>query len=200
MAAVVDVEPRSDVTFKLLMLGDSGVGKSSLMLRYAQNRFVPQVIGTTGVDLIRKIVRVNNLLVNLQIWDTAGQERFRGITKSFYKGAHGIILTYDVTDRTSFKNIHTWIQDIQSNGAMKIILVGNKTDLPPQIQTAEGQELARQYNLNFVETSARNATNVETAFLELIKELLQSPPEIERKSSTVKLQSATEGKKKKRCC
>lgn len=200
MAAVVDVEPRSDVTFKLLMLGDSGVGKSSLMLRYAQNRFVPQVIGTTGVDLIRKIVRVNDLLINLQIWDTAGQERFRGITKSFYKGAHGIILTYDVTDRTSFKNIHNWIQDIQSNGAMKIILVGNKTDLPAQISTAEGQALARQYNLNFVETSARNATNVETAFLELIKELVQSPPEIERKSSTVKLQSPTEGKKKKKCC
>ena len=200
MAAVVDVEPRSDVTFKLLMLGDSGVGKSSLMLRYAQNRFVPQVIGTTGVDLIRKIVRVNDLLINLQIWDTAGQERFRGITKSFYKGAHGIILTYDVTDRTSFKNIHNWIQDIQSNGAMKIILVGNKTDLPAQISTAEGQALARQYNLNFVETSARNATNVETAFLELIKELLQSPHEVERKSSVVKLQSPTEGKKKKKCC
>lgn len=182
------------------MLGDSGVGKSSMMLQYAQNRFVPQVIGTTGVDLIRKIVKVNELYINLQIWDTAGQERFRGITKSFYRGAQGIILMYDVTDRTSFENIHKWIQDVQSNGYIKIILVGNKTDLTPQIQTAEGQALANQYNLNFVETSAKDATNVEIAFAGLIKELLKSPPEIVRTKSVVKLESETVGKKKKKCC
>ena len=136
----------------------------------------------------------------MQIWDTAGQERFRGITRSYYRGAQGIILMYDVTDRTSFENIHNWIQDIQSNGHIKIILVGNKTDLTPQVHTAEGLALARQYNLQFVETSAKDATNVETAFMELINQLLNSPAEMVRKSSVVKLENETVSKKKKKCC
>ncbi|KAH9842835.1 GTP-binding protein ypt1 [Rhodofomes roseus] len=164
-----------DYLFKLLLIGDSGVGKSCLLLRFADDTYTESYISTIGVDFKIRTIELEGKTVKLQIWDTAGQERFRTITSSYYRGAHGIIVVYDVTDNDTFTNVKQWLQEIDryaSEGVNKL-LVGNKSDLTSKkvVEYSAAKEFADQLNIPFLETSAKNATNVEQAFLTMAKQI-----------------------------
>lgn len=169
------MNPDYDYLFKILLIGNSGVGKSSLLLRFADDTFTDNFMPTIGVDFKIRTLEVDGKTIKLQIWDTAGQERFKTITSSYYKGAHGIIVVYDVTDKESFKNIDTWMNEVEKHASDNVsrILVGNKSDLTDsrQVATDEGKELADQYNIRFMETSAKESANVEEAFTLMTKEI-----------------------------
>jgi len=158
-----------DYLFKIVLIGDSGVGKSSLMLRFGEDQYSDQYISTIGVDFKIKEVELDGKSVRMQIWDTAGQERFRTITCSYYRTAHGIIVCYDVTDRESFSNVKQWLHEIEKYAGERvhILLVGNKSDMESKrvVSFQEGRDFADSLNMEFVETSAKNATNVEKAFM-----------------------------------
>lgn len=167
--------PEYDYLFKLLLIGDSGVGKSCLLLRFADDTYTDSYISTIGVDFKIRTIEVDGKTVKLQIWDTAGQERFRTITSSYYRGAHGIIVVYDVTDQESFDNVKQWLSEIEryaSEGVHKL-LVGNKADLTTKrvVQTADAKEFADGMGIPFLETSAKDATNVEQAFVTMATEI-----------------------------
>lgn len=160
-------------TYKVLLLGDSGCGKTCVMMRYCNNSFSASFITTIGIDFKIKIVGDTKL----QIWDTAGQERFRTITESYYKHTNAVIIMYDITDKDTFDNIHYWIKQITksiySQDNVVKILVGNKTDLNDQriISFDEGFELAKKYDMPFFETSAKNGDNVDNLFDKIVKDL-----------------------------
>ncbi|XP_049849513.1 ras-related protein Rab-1B-like [Schistocerca gregaria] len=167
-----------DHLFKLLLVGDSGVGKSCILLRFVDNVFPENYISTIGVDFKIKTLEVDGKIVKLQIWDTAGQERFRTITSSYYRSAHGIIIVYDITNQDSFSNIRHWLAETDrcaSKGISKLI-VGNKSDLTTRrVVTQEaGKEFADQLGIPFIETSARESVNIETSFFILAKSLKDS--------------------------
>eukprot|EP01041_Mallomonas_annulata_P005061 gene5061-10133_t len=156
-----------DVHIKLLMLGDMGVGKTCILLRYTHDSFSSTFITTIGIDFKIKIIDVEGIKTKLQIWDTAGQERFRTITMSYFKGAHGIVLVYDITDRDTFENITHWMSRIREHAddRVNVILIANKCDREQdrKVTREEGAALARQYNISFLEVSAK--TNVNIAHL-----------------------------------
>lgn len=164
-----------DYLFKLLLVGDSSVGKSCLLLRFADDTYTESYISTIGVDFKIRTVEINGKTVKLQIWDTAGQERFRTITSSYYRGAQGIILVYDVTDKDSFNNIKTWLKEVDkySNENVQKLIVGNKTDIIEKrnVDYEEAKQFADSVNIPLIETSAKDATNVEKAFLEMAKQV-----------------------------
>lgn len=159
----------------MLLIGNSGVGKSCLLLRYAENSFNENFFNTIGVDFKLKTVKHEGNIIKLQIWDTAGQERFRTLTASYYRGAQGIIIVYDVTDRETFDNVRTWISEIEkySQAGVCKILVGNKCDIEDkrQVPREEGEELAAQFQMPFIETSAKASLNVDEAFVTMTKEI-----------------------------
>ena len=169
------MNPDYDYLFKILLIGNSGVGKSSLLLRFADDTFTDNFMPTIGVDFKIRTLEVDGRTIKLQIWDTAGQERFKTITSSYYKGAHGIIVVYDITDKESFKNIDNWMNEVEKHASDNVsrILVGNKCDMDEsrQVTTDEGKELADQYNIRFMETSAKESANVEEAFTLMTKEI-----------------------------
>jgi len=164
-----------DLQIKLLMIGDSGVGKTCLLLRYANDSFSPTFITTIGIDFKIKNVDLDSRRIKLQIWDTAGQERFRTITTSYFRGAQGILLVYDVTDRDSFNSIRNWVAQIQQHADVNVnkILVGNKCDMQGErlVSLEEGQALAAEYGIAFFETSAKADINVEKAFITIAREV-----------------------------
>jgi len=170
-------EGNYDTLFKLLLIGNSGVGKSCMLMRYAENTFTTNFFNTIGVDFKIKTIEYDNKVVKLQIWDTAGQDRFRTITSSYYRGAHGIIVVYDVTDKDSFDNVKQWMNEIEKYAQENVcrLLVGNKCDLTAErkVKTEEGEELAKQYKIPFVETSARNSANIDQAFIQMIKTITE---------------------------
>jgi len=154
--------------FKLLLIGDSGVGKSCLLLRFADDVFTDSYISTIGVDFKIRTLEVEGKTVKLHIWDTAGQERFRTITSSYYRGAHGIMVVYDVTDRISFNNVRQWLNEIDRYGTSSVtkLLIGNKADLHSKrvVQTQEGRDFADSLGIDFLETSAKTADSVDRSF------------------------------------
>merc|ERR1719189_995090 len=163
------MNPEYDYLFKLLLIGDSGVGKSCLLLRFADDTYTESYISTIGVDFKIRTVELDGKTCKLQIWDTAGQERFRTITSSYYRGAHGIIIVYDVTDLESFDNVRQWLSEIDSYASETVnkLLVGNKCDLADKkvVDTDVASQFAESLEIPFLETSAKNSTNVEQAFL-----------------------------------
>eukprot|EP00695_Tsukubamonas_globosa_P001376 TRINITY_DN239_c0_g1_i1.p1 TRINITY_DN239_c0_g1~~TRINITY_DN239_c0_g1_i1.p1 ORF type:complete len:205 (+),score=82.58 TRINITY_DN239_c0_g1_i1:147-761(+) len=171
------MNPEYDYLFKLLLIGDSGVGKSCLLLRFADDTYTESYISTIGVDFKIRTIQLEGKTIKLQIWDTAGQERFRTITSSYYRGAHGIIVVYDVTDMDSFNNVKTWLGEIDRYATENVnkLLVGNKSDLVTKkvVDTASAKEYADSLGIPFLETSAKNATNVEQAFLTMAAEIKQ---------------------------
>ncbi|KQK08120.1 hypothetical protein BRADI_2g39760v3 [Brachypodium distachyon] len=164
-----------DYLFKLLLIGDSSVGKSCLLLRFADDAYVDTYISTIGVDFKIRTVELDGKSVKLQIWDTAGQERFRTITSSYYRGAHGIIIVYDVTDMESFNNVKQWLSEIDRYASDSVckLLVGNKCDLVDSkvVDTEEAKALADSLGMTFLETSAKESINVEKAFLTMSSEI-----------------------------
>jgi len=197
-----------DYLFKLLLIGDSGVGKSCLLLRFADDTYTESYISTIGVDFKIRTVELDGKTIKLQIWDTAGQERFRTITSSYYRGAHGIIVVYDITDSESFTNVKQWLHEIDRYASENVnkLLVGNKSDLTTKraVTYESGKEFADSLGIEFIETSAKHATNVEKAFLAMssqIKSRMKSQPSGNDKSKNAKLSAgASVGKQSSGCC
>jgi len=165
------------VTLKYLAVGDSGVGKTSLLVRYCEDSFQTDYLSTIGVDFKIKRMELNHNQVTLNIWDTAGQERFRNITKSFYKGAHGIILTFSITDPVSFNHIESWIDQIKEvgNADTDMILVGAKSDLESdrKVSRKQAETLADKYSIQYVEVSAKEDTNISRVFEMLTQQVIE---------------------------
>ncbi|RMJ21050.1 GTP-binding protein [Aspergillus sp. HF37] len=164
-----------DFLIKLLLIGDSGVGKSCCLLRFSEDSFTPSFITTIGIDFKIRTIELDGKRVKLQIWDTAGQERFRTITTAYYRGAMGILLVYDVTDERSFHNISTWFSNVEQHASEGVhkILIGNKCDWEEKraVSTEQGQQLANELRIPFLEVSAKNNTNIEKAFYNLATEI-----------------------------
>ena len=169
------VNPEYDFLFKLLLIGDSGVGKSCLLLRFADDTYTESYISTIGVDFKIRTIELDGKTIKLQVWDTAGQERFRTITSSYYRGAHGIIVVFDVTDQESFNNVKQWLQEIDRYACENVdkLLVGNKCDLTDKkvVEYTSAKAYADQLGISFLETSAKNSTNVEQAFMTMAAEI-----------------------------
>ncbi|PKI77816.1 ras-related protein RABA6a-like [Punica granatum] len=164
-----------DYLFKAVLIGDSAVGKSNLLSRFARDEFHLDSKPTIGVEFAYRNVKVGDKLIKAQIWDTAGQERFRAITSSYYRGALGALLVYDITRRVTFENVRKWLRELRDfgNPDMVVVLVGNKSDLSHsrEVKQDEGKDLAEAENLCFMETSALENVNVEEAFLEMINRI-----------------------------
>ncbi|KAK4759479.1 hypothetical protein SAY87_022610 [Trapa incisa] len=176
-----------DYLIKLLLIGDSGVGKSCLLLRFSDGSFTTSFITTIGIDFKIRTIELDGKRIKLQIWDTAGQERFRTITTAYYRGAMGILLVYDVTDESSFNNIRNWIRNIEQHASDNVnkILVGNKADMDESkraVPTAKGQALADEYGIKFFETSAKTNLNVEEVFFSIARDIKQRLSEADTKS------------------
>ncbi|XP_050666626.1 ras-related protein Rab-37 isoform X1 [Leptidea sinapis] len=170
-------EARFDAFGKVMLLGDSGVGKTCMLVRFRDGTFLAgNYISTVGIDFRNKVVTVDSVKVKLQIWDTAGQERFRSVTHAYYRDAHALLLLYDVTNKTSFDNIRAWLGEIReyAQDDVVIMLLGNKSDsgLERAVRREEGQRLAREYQVAFMETSAKTGLNVEAAFAHVARALV----------------------------
>jgi Ras-related protein Rab-1A len=165
-----------DLLFKILIIGDSGVGKSSIMVQFVDKTFSDSYMSTIGVDFKIKTININGKCIKLQIWDTAGQERFRTITSSYYKGAHGIMLVYDITDVESFNNIKQWLVDVERYADEQVckLIVGNKVDLAAN-KRAVSFETAKAFcdnlDIAFMETSAKKVSDTDKVFLTLVDEI-----------------------------
>jgi len=164
--------------FKYIIIGDTGVGKSCLLLQFTDKRFQPVHDLTIGVEFGARMVTIDNKHIKLQIWDTAGQESFRSITRSYYRGAAGALLVYDITRRDTFKHLSRWLDEARqhSQSNMVIMLIGNKNDLEHRraVSFEEGKAFAAEHGLIFMETSAKTAYNVEEAFINTAKKILEN--------------------------
>eukprot|EP01138_Halocafeteria_seosinensis_P005544 gb/GECG01005667.1/.p1 GENE.gb/GECG01005667.1/~~gb/GECG01005667.1/.p1 ORF type:complete len:206 (+),score=30.84 gb/GECG01005667.1/:1-618(+) len=192
-----------DFLFKLVLIGDSGVGKSCLLLRFADDAFTDSYISTIGVDFRFRTVKTHDKTVKLQIWDTAGQERFRTITSAYYRGADGIIMVYDVTHKESYRNIRDWLKEVQkySNEGTCKLLIGNKADREDRVVTyEEGQQLAEELGVPFLETSARTADNVDNAFMKMAGQLIEMRADANDDDKDDKLDMKKDRRNKQSCC
>ena len=193
---------KKESLYKILILGDSTVGKTCFLTRYADNTFQENQMATLGVDYKLKNIKMEDgNTVKLQIWDTAGQDRFHSLTRNYFKGAHGIILLYDITTQSSFDNVSKWIKQIKEDASEKvvIILVGNKIDLEHKraIPTEEGEKIAEEFGLIFFFCSAKTGKNINEAFNELIKKTVANFSKPAGKGQKLK-QNRSDGSKG--CC
>ncbi|XP_008781983.1 ras-related protein RABA2a-like [Phoenix dactylifera] len=168
-------EEEYDYLFKVVLIGDSGVGKSNLLSRFTRNEFCLDSKSTIGVEFATRTLQVEGRIIKAQIWDTAGQERYRAITSAYYRGALGALLVYDVTKPTTFENVSRWLKELRDHADSNIVimLIGNKTDLEHlrAVATEDGQSFAEREGLSFIETSALEAINVEKAFQMILAEI-----------------------------
>ena len=193
---------QKELLYKILLLGDSSVGKTCFLMRYSDNTFQEIHMSTIGLDYKLKNVQLDDgKIVKIQIWDTAGQDRFRSITKNYYKGAHGIILIYDVTSRKTFENVKNWVSQIKEEVSDKviIILVGNKIDDESnrKVSKEEGKKMANDCGLDFFETSAKSGLNIDSTFNELVKKTVETYSKIDGKGDKLNVKKSG---KKKGCC
>ena len=202
-----------DFIFKVLLLGNSDVGKSSLLLRFVDSVWNETFVPTIGVDFKVKTVEIGDKKVKMQIWDTAGQERFRNVISTYFRGGNGLLLIYDITNKDSFKNLESWLIEIEKNASENILklLIGNKSDLEEdrEISKEEGQAFANRNGMQFMETSAKMNTNVDEAFQALGKLMIEfnlgknTTMASQNKNDKKKTLSASAGKdlnSKKKCC
>ena len=168
-------EDNYDLIFKLVLIGDTGVGKTNILSRYINNEFSLATQSTVGVEFGSKIIKKNDKLIKLQIWDTAGQERYKSITSAYYKGSKGALVVYDISRKGTFENVDKWIEELKANGSedVLIMLVGNKSDLEDkrEVKTEEVIKKAEQFKVAFCETSALDGKNIDHAFDNLINEI-----------------------------
>ncbi|ONK79040.1 uncharacterized protein A4U43_C01F2250 [Asparagus officinalis] len=170
-----DFNQKIDYVFKVVLIGDSAVGKSQLLARFSRNEFSLDSKATIGVEFQTRTLAIDHKTVKAQIWDTAGQERYRAVTSAYYRGAVGAMLVYDMTKRVTFDHVARWLEELRSHADKNIVimLIGNKSDLGTlrAVPTEDAKEFAEKENLFFMETSALDATNVETAFLTALTEI-----------------------------
>lgn len=167
-----------DFLFKIVLIGDSGVGKSNLLTRFTKNQFNLESKTTIGVEFATKTIIVDNRIIKAQIWDTAGQERYRALTSAYYRGAVGALLVYDITKYQSFTNVEKWLSELKDNAEphIAVMLIGNKSDLK-QLRAVEQKEaiaFAEKHGIAFIETSALDSSNVEQCFHKIITEIYQT--------------------------
>ncbi|XP_051125982.1 ras-related protein RABA1c [Andrographis paniculata] len=164
-----------DYLFKVVLIGDSGVGKSNLLSRFTRNEFSLESKSTIGVEFATRSLTVDGKVIKAQIWDTAGQERYRAITSAYYRGAVGALLVYDVTRHSTFENVERWLKELRDHTDPNIVvmLIGNKSDLRHlvAVSTEDGTSFAERESLCFMETSALDATNVDNAFTEVLAQI-----------------------------
>jgi small GTP-binding protein len=205
-----------DMIFKVVLIGDTSVGKTNILSKYLTNDFDPDSKATVGVEFGTKNFKIEDNIVKVQIWDTAGQERYRSITNAYYKGAKGSLLVYDITNPKTFESIDRWLSDLKVNGDenISVVLLGNKSDLESdrKVSTQQGKEKAEFYKLAFMETSALNGNNIDKAFSELITDVYKNHHDLFEKQAKVvindraiNLENADENdekieKEKKGCC
>jgi small GTP-binding protein len=167
----------ADFLVKIVLIGDSGVGKTNLLSRFTRDQFNPESKSTIGVEFATKTLEVEGKNVKAQIWDTAGQERYRAITSAYYRGAIGALLLYDITASLTFSSLARWLSELRENAdpSIVVMLVGNKSDLAEKraVSTEEGIGFGKAENLLFIETSARDSSNVSEAFTTLITEVVK---------------------------
>ncbi|CAG9336130.1 unnamed protein product [Blepharisma stoltei] len=205
-------EEEYDYLFKIVLVGESGVGKSNILSRFTKNEFNLESKATIGVEFAAKCIQHEGKAIKAQIWDTAGQERFRAITSSYYKGAMGALLVYDISKHATFENLDRWVNEVRSftQPDLAIILVGNKCDMAYAREVAQDEAIryAQQQKIPFFETSALDCTNVEVVFRELLITIARrtdasfdtkGADKVDiSKINTIKL--GTVEKKKKGCC
>lgn len=193
--------------FKILTIGESGVGKTCILRRFVENKFLKNHLATIGIDFKTKNIEIDGTPIKLKIWDTAGQERFRNITNQYYKGADGIILVFDVTDQKSFEKIKEWMSQIKANtqaDQIGLVLLGNKCDIEQRtISKNDGEELGKELGIEYYETSAMLGNGIAQAFEFLAKNILT------KKKIDLKNEKGTDGgvnldggvtPQKKQCC
>ena len=184
-----------DYLIKLLIIGDSGVGKSSMMIRFADDQYTETYISTIGVDFKVRTIEIDGKITKLQIWDTAGQERFRSIVSSYYRGTYGILLCYSVTDRQSFEKLDKWLEDCKKYALpnVKIILCGLKcdSDNKREVSREQGEIYANSHGFKFIETSAKQNINIDLAFEQITRESIEEFANIINNSGKHKLNHTT---------
>uniref|UniRef100_A0A7N0RFR1 Ras-related protein RABA2a n=1 Tax=Kalanchoe fedtschenkoi TaxID=63787 RepID=A0A7N0RFR1_KALFE len=203
-----------DYLFKVVLIGDSGVGKSNLLSRFTRNEFCLESKSTIGVEFATRTLQVEGRTVKAQIWDTAGQERYRAITSAYYRGALGALLVYDTTKATTFENVSRWLKELRDHADANIVimLIGNKTDLKHlrAVATEDGQSYTEKEGLSFIETSALESTNVEKAFQTILSEIYriiskkslaagETAPSSIKEGKTIDVAASDTGAKKA-CC
>lgn len=195
--------------FRLIIIGDSGVGKTNIITRYAKNEFRLNLKATIGVEFCTKIMDIDGNIIKIQLWDTAGQERYRSLTSTYYKSSHGILVAYDITNYDSFLHVTNWIQEIYNNVGddIPILLIGNKLDLEDKriVSSDESINLAKKYNLEFIETSAMIGTNIQSGIDTLIKNIynLHNKKNINNnntKINNIKISNTKINKSNDKCC
>ncbi|KAN0035994.1 hypothetical protein ACTA71_005292 [Dictyostelium dimigraforme] len=168
-------EEDSEYLFKIVIIGDSAVGKSNLLNRFTRNEFAEKTKATIGVDFGTKSIEIDNKIITAQCWDTAGQERFRAVTSGYYRGAVGAMIVYDITSKISFKNVTRWLNELREMAEQDILImmVGNKSDLEMsrEVPTKEAQAFAESNKISFLETSALSSTNVNQSFERLLTDI-----------------------------
>jgi small GTP-binding protein len=206
-----------NLIFKIVLIGDSNVGKTNILSKYLQNEFNPDSKATVGVEFGSKTFNINDNVIKAQIWDTAGTEKYRSITNAYYKGAKGAFVVYDISRKTSFNNIDKWLFDLKNNGDenINIILIGNKIDLEHQreVTTEEGEKKAVLNKASFIETSAKNGDNIEKAFNLMIENVYENFKKENENKENIDLNGINKEKtldlnssnnenqiKKKKCC
>eukprot|EP00744_Colponema_vietnamica_P004422 GILI01006609.1.p1 GENE.GILI01006609.1~~GILI01006609.1.p1 ORF type:complete len:201 (-),score=42.50 GILI01006609.1:376-978(-) len=193
-----------DYLFKLVLIGDSGVGKSCLLLRFADDTYTESYISTIGVDFKIRTIERDGKTIKLQIWDTAGQERYRALAPMYYRGASGALVVYDITSEDSFRKAQSWIKELRQNGDPNILitLVGNKCDLEPlrAVPQEEGQRVAQDEGLEFVETSAKDGLNVDSMMSALAVRILDSGIAAQRQQGRAEPPGARRTKKEEKSC
>lgn len=184
-------EDQYDFIWKVVLVGDSGVGKTNLLSRFTRNEFNAESKTTIGVEFATRNVQIRGKTVRAQIWDTAGQERYRAITSVYYRGAVGALVLYDITKPATFENLDKWISELKEHAdpCVCIMIVGNKTDLRSQrvVSTEDGRLLAEKYRYSFIETSALDASNVGEAFNNLLVDIFNIQTEAEKSDSTSRI-------------
>ena len=186
--------------YKILLLGDSTVGKTCFLLRYTDDTFLDLHMATIGLDYrLKTMILDDQRIVKVQLWDTAGQDKFRAITRNYYKGARGIILIYDVTNIKSYENIKKWINEIKEeiSEEVTIVLIGNKIDNEGErkISKEQGEKLANDYNVAFFETSAKTGQGINESVFYLVQKIVEADPETKKRGKNLKIKT-----KKKNCC
>ena len=203
------MENQSNIDYKIITLGDTNVGKTSLIMRYTLNEFNTNLFNTIGMDSKIKDIEIDSKKIKIKIWDSAGQERFRSMQKYYYNKVDGIIFVYDITKKNTLKIIDSWIDEVKENvkGDISFILVGNKTDLEEEreVSIIEGEKFAQKYNYHFLECSAANGIGVNEIFDYLVRDILkkkenQFNDNNSRDNNFTLNNNGKESRNKKKCC